>query len=65
MAALRAVTSAAMINNNCFVPGMPPAARNALITAKGNENMVCENLIRFNRVVIFWSKYEKPIVNQT
>jgi len=54
-----------MINNNCFMPGTPPAARNALITAKGNENMVCENLIRFNRVVIFWSKYEKPILNQT
>lgn len=62
IAALRAVTSAARINNNCFSPGRPPAARNALITAKGNENRVWLNLIKSNIEVIFFSREEKLMV---
>jgi len=38
---------------------MPPAARNALITAKGNENIVWLNLIKSSIEVIFFSKAEK------
>ena len=62
IAALRAVISAARINNNCFRPGIASAARNALITAKGNENMVRLNLIKLSIEVIFFNKPSRIIV---
>ena len=41
--------------------GMPSAARNALITAKGNENIVCGNLIKSSNEAIFLIKPVPPV----
>jgi len=50
IAQLRAITSAPIINKSCLISGSPPAAIKALITAKGNEKIVCENLINLKMV---------------
>ncbi len=50
IAQLRAITSAPIINKSCLISGIPPAAIKALITAKGNEKIVCENFINLKMV---------------
>jgi hypothetical protein len=50
IAQLRAITSAPIINNSCLISGIPPAAIKALITANGNEKIVCENFISLKMV---------------
>ncbi len=50
IAQLRAITSAPIINKSCLISGIPPAAIKALITANGNEKIVCENLINLKMV---------------
>ncbi len=41
IAALLAPSMQTMIHNSFSISGMPPAARNALITANGRANTVC------------------------
>ncbi len=53
IAQLRAITNAPNIKRSFPVSGIPPVAMNALITAKGNENIVCENLIKLKMVESF------------
>ena len=50
IAQLRAITSAPIINNSRLISGIPPAAIKALITANGNEKIVCENFISLKMV---------------
>ena len=55
IAQLRAITSAPIINKSFLISGIPPAAIKALITANGNEKIVCENFINLKIVQNFKS----------
>ncbi len=58
IAQLRAMINAPIIKRICLKLGNPFAAIKALITANGNEKIVCENFINlkieYNFSSIFW-----------